>query len=271
MNIAVEEYEPDYRLKDLVHSYWAGDFNVSRQSGYTQQVLPNGCIEVIIHLSDAHCSLFSSANGWGSSPDFTLIGMYSQPYEVRFESKVNVFGIRLYPDGVRQIFGVPPVELLAAFEDGVHVGGQSFYAFCNRIKEINNIAAQLQLSNAFLLSKIDETNKKYDYTHLALRLIRESHGAVDFTTLLELIPISSRQLQRELKKAYGITLSDYMRLSRMNAIQRYMLSGSKNLTQLTYKLQFSDQSHFTREFKKYAGITPGKFVKNQEEYILNPV
>jgi AraC-like DNA-binding protein len=39
---------------------------------------------------------------------------------------------------------------------------------------------------------------------------------------------------------------------------------------LPYDLNFSDQSHFIREFKNYVGIAPKKFINSRKQFIVNP-
>ncbi|ELR69485.1 Transcriptional regulator, AraC family [Fulvivirga imtechensis AK7] len=269
MNTLFSEYPPAEKLRLFIQSYWTGDFNINREASFSQSVVPNGCVELIIHLSDFHCSL--NKRVWCKSPDFTLLGVFTKPYEVKFSENVQVFGIRFYPDGIQNVFGVPPSVFFATYEDSVDVLGKSVQRFCTRIRELQSVNAQLQFANEFLTDQLGRHFLAHDYTHQAMSLIRKVAGEPDYQLLKYQIPISDRQLQREFKNRYGITISDYMRLSRMNAIQKYMdSSGSANLTQLSYDLNFFDQSHFIREFKTYVGITPGKFSRIRDRFIVNP-
>src|SRR5690606_36321060 len=131
-------------------TYWVGNFNIYSEKDYSQSVLPNGCIELIIHTTDDHCALSKDENRWSVSPAFTLIGLYDKPYEVQFSRHVKVFGIRFYPDGIRNIFGVPPSEFLATYEDSTDVLGKHLNAFCSQIRALHHPEQQVQLANAFI-------------------------------------------------------------------------------------------------------------------------
>ena len=50
---------------------------------------------------------------------------------------------------------------------------------------------------------------------------------------------------------------------------RGRLKGVDHLTVRAYELPLSDQSHFIREFKHYAGMAPRKFLEGREGYIVN--
>ncbi len=271
MHVVITEHRPSPTLQPFVRTYWSGSFNRKRAPHIYQSVVPNGCIELIIHLSEAHCSLIKGDERWCKSPPFTLLGLYTQSYQVQFANHVTVFGISFHPDGIRHLFGVPPAEFLATYENGVDVLGQHLQDFCARIRALESTEAQLHCTNQYLSRQLTLHHQSYDYTHVAMKLIRKVSGITDYQTLTAQVPISDRQLQREFKNQYGITVVDYMRLARMNAIQNYMRTNSHNLTQLSHDLHFTDQSHFIREFKKYVGLAPGKFTKNREKFIVNPV
>lgn len=270
MNLRISEHRPSLDLSPYVHSYWFGQFNVNGEKTDYFTVVPNGCIELIVHLTDTHCALTYDHETWSASPDFTLMGLYTETYEVQFPDTVDVFGIRLFPDGIRHIFGVMPVEFLSSYADGITVLGQNLMDFCNRIRDLDQQPHQLSITEKYLRRQLELHHQSYDYTHQAMHEIRKVAGMSTFREVSATIPISDRQLQRSFKHQYGITVSDYMRLSRMNAVQNYLQVGNQNLTEMAYDLEFTDQSHFIREFKHYVGTTPGKFRRQREQYIVNP-
>lgn len=269
MNIVFSEYKPPADLLPFVQSFWFGDFNISNSGGYTRSVVPNGCIELIIHLTTAHCALEKEKDKWNRSPDFTIVGMHTRPYGVHFESRVHVFGIRFFPDGIRNIFGVPPALFLSTFENGVDVLGKNLTEFCVAIRDSGSVSGRLQLTEKFIRTQLELHYRSYDYTHQMMKLIRSVKGQMRYRDMTEKIAISERQLQREFKNQYGITVEQYTRLARMNAVYRYMQSGSDSLKQVYNYLEFFDQSHFIREFRNYVGLPPGKFLKNRENFIVN--
>lgn len=268
--ISIDEYSPGPYLSQFVQSYWQGNFNISGVSKISHSVLPSGCIELIIHVTVDHCLLSSNSENWESSPKFTLLGLYEKPYVVQFEKPVRVFGIRFFPDGFRHVFGVPPREFLASYEDCIAVLGQKLSNFCSDIQSAKVTEQRIAIANAFLLKTLSASRIKYDYTHQAMMLVRRTTGIADYKELVSQIPISTRQLQREFRKIYGLSIRDYIRLTRMNAIYKYMLSGTSDLGQLTFEMEFFDQSHFIREFRNYTGVPPRRFLAFSEDYIVNP-
>jgi AraC-like DNA-binding protein len=264
------EVLPAKELRPYVHSYWYGNFNMSAEAEFAQSVLPNGCMELIVHLTEDHCFLSKENERWTRTPEFILLGLYNQPYTVRFKNIVKVFGMRFYPDGIRNIFGVHPVEFLSTYEDGTLALGDQLRDFCSRLRATEDTDIQISYANAFIARQLQANYLSFDFTHLTMKLIRSVDGIVDYGKLLHQIPISSRQLQRVFKGTYGITVMDYIRLLRMNSIYRYMMSKNVNLSQLSYELNFTDQSHFIKEFKNFVGVAPTKFLRTRGQFIVNP-
>lgn len=74
--------------------------------------------------------------------------------------------------------------------------------------------------------------------------------------------ISRRTFQRFYKKHMGISPSKYAQILKFNqALERLILGKYSSLTQLALEMDYTDQSHFIRVFKKFTGVTPRRFIK----------
>ncbi len=271
MNLAIQDIQPDPALSSCIERYWTGTFNVSGEKEWETNIIPNGCIEVIMHTSDDHCLLTREGHQYTKSPTFTLLGVYSKPYIVKFPAPVKVMGIRFFPDGFNKIFGIPPGTFFSTYEDGYDVIGENIRSLHGQIRETSSLPEKISFTNRFFMDLLRRNSFNPDRIQLTMRLIREKNGDIHFDEIKETIPLSLRQLQRGFKIQYGITITDYIRLIRLNAINKYLLSNPHKLTELAYKLNFTDQSHFIREFKHYTGVSPRKFLKNLEAFIVNAV
>jgi hypothetical protein len=85
MNLIVSEYKPPDALQNYVESYWHGRFNLDRSSDFSQYIVPNGCIELIIHLGEDHCSLKKEGEDFHKSPPYTLLGVHTKSYISNFQ------------------------------------------------------------------------------------------------------------------------------------------------------------------------------------------
>lgn len=60
------------------------------------------------------------------------------------------------------------------------------------------------------------------------------------------------------KSEFGMTPHRYLMNYRLLRARQMLLSGS-GIAAVAMKTGFSDQSHFTREFKRYVGVAPGRY------------
>jgi AraC-like DNA-binding protein len=270
MNIQINEFAPCELLRPFVEFFWKGRFNKDSDGTLRQQVVPNGYVELVIHLSDLHCDLYKNGE-WSQSPDYTVIGMHTQRYEVHFGSEVSVFGIRFKPEGFQDIFGVPAAAFGNTFDDMSHVSGKVFREFCEKIRSMTNLHAMLQLSELFLLKQLARHRLQDNYVGRAAELIRQSRGFIRIDELSKKVFVSERQLERMFRQKLGVSPKYYIRMARLNEVHRLFESGfSLNLTQLSYECGYADQAHFIRDFSAFMGIRPKFFVKNRADFIVNP-
>lgn len=269
MNFAITEYQPGEALQPYVHSYWHGRFNLDNSKFFSQKVIPNGYIELIIHLSEKHCFLYQSTE-WSQSPSYTLIGLFTKPYEVNFHEYVRTFGIRFKPEGIYNLFGIPAVHFSEDYIDMECVLNRSFSTFTNHLTDQKDIHGMIDLANAYLQKNLSMNNINYYYLNRAAEMIRNTNGMMRIDDLISNVFISNRQLEREFKDKMGISPKYYMRIARLNAANRLLQDvENENLTMISYDSGYADQAHFIREFKTFSGISPKKFLKGKKDFIVN--
>ncbi len=270
MNIQINEHQPVTELRAYVETYWTGSFNLDKEPELYQNVVPNGFVELILHTSDRHCNLKADEK-WATSPDYTIIGLYTQPYIVQFTDLVHVFGIRFKPEGIFNLFGIPASVFNEGYEDMEHVLGRDFREFCNRIREVNSLNQKLEFSNRYLLNQLRKNHPEMNYVNRAAEMIRKADEIEKIEDLPGKVYISLRQLEREFKNKVGTTPKRYMRIARINDVYRRLENGEViDYTKLAFECGYADQAHFIRDFKTFTGIKPSFYHKNRAQLIVNP-
>jgi AraC-like DNA-binding protein len=84
-------------------------------------------------------------------------------------------------------------------------------------------------------------------------------GALDLTALSRELGLSRFQVLRAFKRAYGLPPQTYRLCSRIAQAQRLLSLGYRP-AYVAAELQFVDQSHFTRHFKRLLRVTPSEYV-----------
>jgi AraC-like DNA-binding protein len=76
------------------------------------------------------------------------------------------------------------------------------------------------------------------------------------------LDINPAYLSREFSKHFeDLSFGDYIRKLRIEKAIEYLNTSSYSLTKIAYLTGFSDQSHFTRIFKRYTGQNPSAYRK----------
>lgn len=73
------------------------------------------------------------------------------------------------------------------------------------------------------------------------------------------VGISKFHLSRLFYKSVGLNMHEYLVQLRIKRVSK-MLDKGQSLAEIAYVNNFTDQSYFSRVFKKYNGLTPGKYV-----------
>ena len=269
MSIQIREYNPGERLRNFIELVWEGDFNTTLEHNLRQRVVPNGYVELIIHLTTQHCDLFKK-DRWTHSPDYTIIGLYTRPYEVQFRDLVKVFGIRFKPEGIYNVFGIPASEFNQSYEDMELVLGVKFREYCNRLRDTEQTAEKLKITEDFLMKCYEQNDREFSYLNRAAEIIRNSDSHLKIENLPDEVYISLRQLERVFKQKIGITPKRYMRISRLNEVHRKLEENQQlDFTKVAFDCGYSDQAHFIRDFKSFMGVKPTIFVKDRQKFIVN--
>lgn len=89
----------------------------------------------------------------------------------------------------------------------------------------------------------------YDTSNLSLEYLSNELG------------VHPVHISRAAPKHLSMSLGDYIRQSKIKRAIPLLLTSKASLTEITYKLGFSDQSHFNRVFKSHFNMNPSSFRK----------
>ncbi len=66
----------------------------------------------------------------------------------------------------------------------------------------------------------------------------------------------------------GITLQQYIIIHRIEKVKELLLYDELNLTEISYRLQYSSVAHLSNQFKKITGLTPTFYKHLKEKRIV---
>jgi AraC family transcriptional regulator len=132
--------------------------------------------------------------------------------------------------------------------------------------EIEAITLRLLLSNAK-----DDMRRERAVPQWLLR-VREmlhAHG-MERLTLTDLACCAARhpvQISREFHRYFGCTIGAYVRQVRIARAQRLLSRDEMSVAEIALACGFSDQSHFTTQFRRLTGLPPKRFRDSRLERV----
>lgn len=254
-----EEFEPPEELQDTIKCFWYNRRDSGEiQSGF--EVLPDGYAEIIFHFgsecSIAHHGVFQPL------PSPFMMGLLNEPVLFYTKDCLEIIGIRCFPWTVFDLLGLP------AGKDGIRI--------------FEHPIAQLQstLNKWIHAGRIDEavTELKRYFLNARSRIpmdsmlfkagvaMKESNGIIPVSQIAAAAHATVRTLERKFKQSSGYTVKDVASLMRFEQIRNQLwLYPDSSIAGLAHELGYTDQSHLSREFKRYSGITPAAFARKAKK------
>ncbi|WP_366777487.1 AraC family transcriptional regulator [uncultured Clostridium sp.] len=137
--------------------------------------------------------------------------------------------------------------------------------FYNKISALNNLKdlqnLELDMVNTYvnlLIYDIEVTNnfvinKILKYLHLNIE------SEISLEKLAEDLNLSASYISSCFKKQMGISIMKYAKKIRIDRAKVLLTTTDISILDLSVSLGFYDQSHFSKTFKKFTGVSPSKY------------
>ncbi len=197
------------------------------------------------------------SSSWKYTNFYPTIELVSQIYEqIFFERKVPIFKVHMIDD-------ITLYNLLYSLFQSVYSTKDSMLI---EIKLIDALS--------YLIKNYTHTTKDYDHLFNDKNIIKTSVEYIKDTieTNLSLDDLalnanmSKYHFLRVFKQELGITPHNYILTQKVHKATSKIIKGD-TISQASFDAGFSDQSHFTRNFKKMYGYTP-KMIFNNNDILM---
>lgn len=256
-----QEFEVPEELKDTIKCFWYNrrDYG-EKPSEFT--VLPDGYAEIIFHFGSG-CSI-SHQGILQALPSPFIMGLLNQPALFHAQNQLEIIGIRCFPWAVFDLLGLSSEKT----KNGVHT-------FEHPLAEL-----QSALNDLIIKGKIQEAISEVEhyflklYSHIttdsllakAGAVMRKSKGAIPVNQVADSAHTTVRTLERKFKQSSGHTVKDVSGIMRFEQIRnRLWNTPEASIAELAQEFGYTDQSHLSREFKRYSGTTPAVFARESKK------
>jgi AraC-like DNA-binding protein len=242
MKLIIKSALPDNSISHFVHSFWMLENKTGKDIPST--VLPNGMVDLIL--------IKMNSKNW----EIVVRGIDTLPGQVTIAANTKMFSIGLKLLAVEYLLGDSIKDVL---NEGRNITGDFWLFERNDLTSFENFCTKAtQKIKTISPENIDNRKKKL------FELIYSSQGAMTVKELSEKAHWSSRQINRYFNQFFGISLKVYCNILRFGASFKHISEGK-----LFPEQNFTDQNHFIKEIKKYAGVTPKELSKNKNDQFVN--
>lgn len=188
------------------------------------------------------------------------IGTLSRKSHVRHQKNLSIVGIALMTR--------------AAVEGGLHpeIAYTMSDLYIQQIEEMTDVN---EVNTALLRATYDFANrvkesKDGDYSKAVVAckqyIFNHLYEDVSLQQLSRWVHMNSSYLSRLFKQETGVSISEYIQRQRIEEAKKLLILTDLSLSEIYARLNFTDQSYFTKVFKKLAGVTPKQFREGKRQH-----
>lgn len=257
------EYKPTAALSRYVECIWILNGQNNETNSIVESLVPGGRTELIFTKSELlwHGSNINNEAERISSP--FLLGQRNCVKYITCLNHYSSIGVRLRYGCLPVFIGVPANSYSNKVTLLNKILGTEIDQVTESLFEAKNIGDTLQIIESWLEKNITALNN--DWRHLQEYLVKiitaENAGLMTIKMLSKEYGWNDKKTERLFLKYVGFTATQFVKIIRFKRSVEKLFAGYENLTGLAYDSGFYDQSHFIKEFYRYAGNKPSDFLK----------
>jgi len=252
-------------LSPFVHRHMHGQGRDGRSGSL--RIPPTGGIflsyvpgsPLAVHFTDRTCE---------RRPRFFIGGQLrrEQPLLVS-DGRFELIGTELTPTGFYRLFG----RDASTYTDGIWDFTEEFPEHAAWLDERLNDDAPLAERIAViedLLRRLTDDARETPRVDAAVREIVSRRGMVNVGELAEGVGLTSRQLHRRFVRAVGVSPKHYAKIVQVNEVFSALLAGDyEHIRALALEHGYFDQAHFIRDFQRFVGMSPMRFLDSGSAFL----
>jgi AraC-like DNA-binding protein len=224
-----------------------------------ERVLPTGTMHLVIRLSDKPLVLFDDVAGCTSrDAGHAIIGGARSTYYVRDISEpASSVGAQLLPGASEILFGLPADELSGRHTLLEDLWGRSAVEARERLHEGDSPERRLDIFESLLAARLPRV---YGLHPAVAHALERFMTTTDVRKVVRETGYSHRRFIALFNRAVGLTPKLFCRILRFQRVME--LTAAKqpaSRVDVALVAGYCDQSHFNRQFREFAGVTPGEY------------
>jgi AraC-like DNA-binding protein len=232
-------------------------------------VEPNGKLKLIFPIENGITIRCNNKTFHLKQNQIALAGIFDTTFRV--DSSANrltkAIIIEFISSGAYRFFSINHIELSNRFYPLYDLAGSSIIEIETQIQEEPILEKKIFLLQKYLLSIFIKTESDFIFDY-CIEKISNNKGIISIRELERLTGYSSRWLNKKFEYKLGINPKTFASIIRFHTVLKSLAFNlDDNTIYKMYYQYYFDQPHFIKEFKRFSGYTPNKFLKK----ILHPI
>lgn len=168
---------------------------------------------------------------------------------------------RMPPLGAYRVLDMPLGEIAHDVIESDDALGAEVNRVHERIGNTSDAGLQLAILCDFVRSRVARSSARlHADARIAVGALAESRGAARIEDLCRSLGVSRKHLAHLFQAHVGLTPKVYARMFRFRSAVDLVQKGKPlDWTRVAMACGYYDQAHFNREFREFAGMSPGEF------------
>ena len=231
------------------------------------KVSPDGVPGIVFHQNNGRSALEQIITHSGRTscpPPLFLYGAGIEPSVMRYKSgSSTTMQVIFKPHALKTLLGINASRLSNGWTDLQECRAEDLES---QLMEARNEQERMTFLTSFLVAKCKQAKPRDTVVEESLCLIHTHIGSIHVKDVLAYVHLSERQFERRFTQTVGLSPHVYIRVKRFHEAIRLIKTGQfERLTDVAYALNFSDQSHFIRDFKAFSGMTPTSLTQKADD------
>jgi AraC-like DNA-binding protein len=253
-------YRPAPPLSSFIDQFWyVRGYEPDRKR---QSALPTGSVDLTFNLAADDLWVFANAaDRVGLSFDGAVVhGAQSRYFVLDARRDVHVIGVHFLPGGGAALLGVSAQELTDRHIALSDIWGARARSLREQLLEASTPAAKFALLEQEFRERLRPQRLVHPAISFALRGMETAPTDVRIAQIQTSTGYSPRRFTTLFTDAVGLTPKLYSRINRLRSVvERVARGGEVAWADLASEYGYYDQSHLTRDFREFSGVTPGEY------------
>jgi AraC-like DNA-binding protein len=247
---------PHCRLRPFVKALWAIDERGTEVPPHQEHVVPTGDMHLVFRLSGEPLRLID-VTGVAHTLGCAVIGGVRERFYAReVAGPTRSVGVQLHPFAAAALLGAPAQAFAGRHVRVDELWGRDASTVHERLSDAAGPSAQLAILEETLGQRLDERCRVHPAVSIALAGLRGGRSIAD---IVRSTGYSHRAVATLFHRVMGTTPKKYARLLRLQRVLRLATRDARPWAEVAELAGYSDQPHFTREFREFTGVTPEQY------------